>query len=272
MNRLSKLLCVIIAVAILLPCVACREPVVTIQGNVMTVKTQKDMDAWAAHHGTYRVDFCQKYNIEEVVIGKRVRYIPNHAFSRCETIKRVVLPNGVKEIGGSAFSHCKALEECDIPRSVEYIGSGVFEKCCSLTHIEFPPNIDAIYDCVLYECSNLQGVLEIPNSVRNIENHALDGTKIQRLIIHGALENIMGILCEEIPTLREIVFANHPPINISGQPDPFECFPGLVPGENPPTVYYLREYAHEWAPNGETEWNGFPLVCIDTLDDLPPLE
>lgn len=70
MNRLSKLLCVIIAVAILLPCVACREPVVTIQGNVMTVKTQKDMDAWAAQHGTYIVDFCKNTISRKLSLGK----------------------------------------------------------------------------------------------------------------------------------------------------------------------------------------------------------
>ena len=29
-----------------------------------------------------------------------------------------------------------------------------------------------------------------------------------------------------------------------------------------PTLYYTAAYASEWAPNGETEWNGYPIQQI----------
>ena len=29
-----------------------------------------------------------------------------------------------------------------------------------------------------------------------------------------------------------------------------------------PTLYYTAAYAGEWAPNGETEWNGYPIQQI----------
>ena len=29
-----------------------------------------------------------------------------------------------------------------------------------------------------------------------------------------------------------------------------------------PTLYYTADYASEWAPNGETEWNGYPIQQI----------
>ncbi len=29
-----------------------------------------------------------------------------------------------------------------------------------------------------------------------------------------------------------------------------------------PTLYYTAAYANEWAPNGETEWNGYPIQQI----------
>lgn len=38
------------------------------------------------------------------------------------------------------------------------------------------------------------------------------------------------------------------------------------------TLYYLNRYASYWAPHGETEWNGFPISGIHSLEDLPPLK
>ena len=29
-----------------------------------------------------------------------------------------------------------------------------------------------------------------------------------------------------------------------------------------PTLYYTAAYANEWSPNGETEWNGYPIQQI----------
>ena len=34
-----------------------------------------------------------------------------------------------------------------------------------------------------------------------------------------------------------------------------------------PTLYYTAAYADEWAPNGETEWNGYPIQQI-SQDEL----
>jgi len=35
-----------------------------------------------------------------------------------------------------------------------------------------------------------------------------------------------------------------------------------------PTLFYTAEYADEWAPNGETTWNGYPIQQIsqDVID------
>ncbi|MDD4312125.1 MAG: hypothetical protein PHW41_06550, partial [Eubacteriales bacterium] len=33
-----------------------------------------------------------------------------------------------------------------------------------------------------------------------------------------------------------------------------------------PTLYYTAAYADEWAPNGETEWNGYPIQQISQED------
>ena len=37
-----------------------------------------------------------------------------------------------------------------------------------------------------------------------------------------------------------------------------------------PTLYYTAAYASEWAPNGETEWNGYPIrqISQEELDAL----
>ena len=33
-----------------------------------------------------------------------------------------------------------------------------------------------------------------------------------------------------------------------------------------PTLYYTAAYASEWAPNGETEWNGYPIQQISQTE------
>ncbi|HWR30384.1 MAG TPA: hypothetical protein VN631_11200, partial [Negativicutes bacterium] len=33
-----------------------------------------------------------------------------------------------------------------------------------------------------------------------------------------------------------------------------------------PTLYYTEAYAAEWAPNGETEWNGYPIQQISQAE------
>ena len=33
-----------------------------------------------------------------------------------------------------------------------------------------------------------------------------------------------------------------------------------------PTLYYTEAYAAEWAPNGETEWSGYPIQQISQAE------
>lgn len=49
---------------------------------------------------------------------------------------------------------------------------------------------------------------------------------------------------------------------------PEDAFRGI----KEPAIYYLNTYKLSWAPNGETEWNGIPIIGIDSIADLPPVE
>ena len=74
--------------------------------------------------------------------------------------------------------------------------------------------------------------------------------------------------------LKNLVFTKGKPISIGttmfnedGKTPDGKCFITYLYDTNGeiipyPTLYYTAAYASEWAPNGETEWNGYPIQQI----------
>ena len=73
-------------------------------------------------------------NLEEVVLGERVKTIGTEYFKNCTKLKSINLEN-IDTIGVRSFLGCTALEKVDLKRA-DQIGSHAFEGCTSLAEVD----------------------------------------------------------------------------------------------------------------------------------------
>ena len=121
-------------------------------------------------------------------------------FIGCEKLKNISIPNGVKSIGGQAFCFCESLETITIPASVNKIGPGVFNYCDKLTEIKVDPAnkkyevqglllIDKGKKMIVSSTSAIEGTVQIPDGIREIDNSAFQGcVKMTELIIPDSVK------------------------------------------------------------------------------------
>ena len=174
-----------------------------------------------------------------VVLSEGVTYVPGLIFEGKKSIRQVILPESLKVIESYAFYHCSGIRELELPQGLTWIGEDAFWGT-SLETIEFPP-------LVRYPMTDEP---PLPDTIRTI-------------ILHDS-KSFLSCLLRSTPNVEQLVF-------LSDIKEPLDLF-WAHEDDVALTIYYLREHADSWAPNGETEYDGFPLVCIDSLDDLPPLD
>ena len=140
----------------------------------------------------------------------------------------------------AAFEGCTSLKEVHIPNGIPFLNREMLKGCDSLLRLSLPPSINVIHE------------------------EAIVSKSLRQLVIEGNAPVVFNTyLLFDCPNLEQLVFLKNPPR------DPFKKLLKIVVAR--PTIYYHRSYARLWAPNGETEWYGFPLVPIDSLNDLPPI-
>ena len=103
---------------------------------------------YGAQHatGTYIFNACS--NLEEVIIGPKVKVIPAYAFFVCNGIKKVELGNQLEVISDFVFDDSKDLRHVDFPASLRVIGERAFEDC-PLENVVIGENVEELgYDCL----------------------------------------------------------------------------------------------------------------------------
>ena len=242
--------------------------------------------------GDYAFAGCT--SIEEITLPSTVEEIGEASFEDCANLKAIGFSEGITTIGDFAFFGCTSLEDVILPDSLVKLGYGAFLDCNGMKSIVLSSNLTILRECLLSGCSQLEDVV-IPANVTLIEEYALEtsyGEDIgypglfgaKRIIFEGTVDEIESFTYYFlIGNLKQIVFLAGKPVCLAPHPPSWredykdirdaagfveyggEVTEGIV-------IYYLNEYRDEWAPNGETVWLGCPLVGIDSLDDLPPLE
>ena len=101
--------------------------------------------------------------------------------------------------------------------------------------------------------------ITLPENIKNLDG-CFSGVCIQRLTVTATGIRIHHRMLEDCPNLQQLVFLGGPPITYD------ELFYGAIAM---PTIYYLAENKEQWAPNGETTWNGLPMMEIKSVKDLP---
>ena len=81
--------------------------------------------------------------LEKIVIGGKVRRLPNVIFSGRE-FTEVALPSCLERIDDYAFSGCENLTTINLSDSIRYIGDNAFYGCSSLKNIHWPLRLTTI--------------------------------------------------------------------------------------------------------------------------------
>ncbi len=238
-----------------------------------TLSSIDDIPNDIEHIGMYA--FYNYYTLKRITIPDSVVSFGESCFDNCDSLESIALPNGLKSIGIGAFAGCTSLKHIDFGPNVKEIGTAAFFSCI---HLEPPPfynmQLDTIYGNSFWGCDTFQTV-EFSPKLRLVENQAFAHcSKLTSLIFHSdqlILENGAFDACENI---RKLVFTKGKPASIGDSlfnenertPDGKSFITRLYDPNGKvipyPTLYYTADYAAAWAPNGETEWNGYPIQQI----------
>lgn len=122
--------------------------------------------------------YCQlpdTYNLSSVTLSNSVITLGDRSFGNCNGLTSFNFGESLQTIESQAFYQCRTLPSVTIPNSVTYIGDGAFIFCSGLTSVTINSSNVEIEREAFRQCSNLKrinsnidGVINIPNSVKRI--------------------------------------------------------------------------------------------------------
>jgi len=223
--------------------------------------------------GPYAIS--ERRDLIRIDIPAGVKEIQEAAFRLCQSLQTIELPDELHTLGDRAFAGCESLETIHLPTHLIHTGYGTFDRCLNLNSPNIrDTRIDRISEDCFGACFKFQ-ILELPESVHRIESIALRICyELHTLIINSndlVIENEAFCSCDK---LNRIVFTKGIPSSFGetlfGEQGKTLNGKGYISDSSHrrgeaipyPTLYYTAAYANEWAPNGETEWNGYPIQQI----------
>ncbi|HWR28515.1 MAG TPA: leucine-rich repeat domain-containing protein [Negativicutes bacterium] len=238
-----------------------------------SIESIENIPAYIEHIGA-RAFYDYGYT-RHVTIPQSVVSIGDYAFDSCKTLQSVFFPRDLQSIGTSAFYGCQSLEKIQLGPEVNDIGIYTFDWCPALSSVDIrETKIEVLRDSSIGAGDQLKS-LELPDTVKHIEARAIDiCTGLETILIHSdgiIVDNSAFRFCDN---LKRIIFT-------AGKPSDWGRYlfeetgrsadgKGYISSSHAhggeiipyPTLYYTAAYASEWAPNGETEWNGYPIQQI----------
>jgi hypothetical protein len=244
--------------------------------NVKENKTRAiidDLPTYIEHIGMYAFSDCRA--LRQITIPDLVISIGEFSFSGCDGLENITLPSKVITIDACAFSECTKLKRINLEAAINSIGVAAFDACVNLeTPSIYNTKIEVVHGNSFWGCDQFQTV-EFPSTLKRIENIAfMLCERLSTLIFNSdqlTIEDGAFANCENV---RKLIFTKGKPVSISSKmfnedgrtPDgkSFITYFYDTNGEifPYPTLYYTAAYADEWAPNGETEWNGYTIQQI----------
>ena len=227
-------------------------------------------------------------------IPDSVQYIGENAFYPLNNIQQICLPDNIIAIEDNAFESCEALQTIELPSNVKKIGRSAFNYCHSLKKVSLDTSVDTIGEYAFYSCYNLVTINLEDTQITELNSNALSMAGIKSIVLPDTLQAIKSYafeLCWFLETitvcsdnivifdgafskcdaLKTIIFTKGVPKWIGSRlfdetgktadgksfiSSSYEAEGKVIPY---PTLYYTAAYADEWAPNGETVWNGYPI-------------
>lgn len=138
--------------------------------------------------------------IPNVIGGKKVVAVANHAFKGCVGIEKIIVADGIEILGNGVFLNCRELKEVVLPESLKCIGTtdpiGCPKILGSLTK----------YDGA-FEYTGLEKIT-IPNSVKFIGDNTFAGCAGLKRVVLPKLKEIKENTFRWCKSLQEAVFSD----------------------------------------------------------------
>ncbi len=115
-------------------------------------------------------------NIQGIVFGDKVEYIPKYLCYGMRSMTYVTIGNAVRTIDEQAFYECSSLISVSTPNSIEKIGNSAFFNCSALTSITIGANISEIGNYAFYGCSSLKYLYIKANTPPTLGSYVIPST------------------------------------------------------------------------------------------------
>jgi hypothetical protein len=132
--------------------------------------------------------------LRQIILPESLYYIEEGAFENCTSLDEIVLPPGVTMIPPRCFRGDKRLKNVEIMGNVTEIGKDAFCNCIELSAMPKLDNVKYIGERAFYRCKGIEGVLNLPQSLRSIGDEAFLGTAIERLELGTGVREL-GFKC-----------------------------------------------------------------------------
>ncbi len=201
--------------------------------------------------------------LTSVAFPERLQIIGFKAFEDCDLLEQIHLDKQILTVGFAAFTGCNNIELFDIRQSkLTNISFNLFGACYKMQSIELPETATTIEPLAFRICYALHTLI-INSSGITIEDQAFDkcDNLSQIIFTKGTPESFGETLFGELGKTADGRYYISHDANRNNKPIPY------------PTLLYTAAYADEWAPNGETEWNGYPIdeISQDQLNAIVAL-
>ena len=122
-------------------------------------------------------------NMKKVYYPQGALYIADNSFASGKgysSLEYVWIPNTVQIISNTAFYGLSTLTTVELEENsqLKEIRREAFRGCASLTSFEFPEGFETVGWAAFY-LSGLSGTLNLPNSVKKLDDGAFRGTKLE---------------------------------------------------------------------------------------------
>lgn len=181
------------------------------------------------------------------------------------TVETLIIPEGVKIIGEDAISEMPGIKTIQLPNTIERICRSGIVELDNLESISLPGSLKYIEDEAFCSCDKLLS-LTLPNGIcfdMHSDEDYVFYQSVKRLVFEGDFYYSYTPFSHAWQ-IEQIMFLGEKPSAI----DLERVFSTIEHG----TVYYLKDNISTWAIDGETTLCGMPLIMIDSIDDLPPIE
>ena len=217
----------------------------------------------SANRAPWRQD---NYRIKSVSLPEGLTYIGAYAFYACSLSKGLTLPASLSSIGPCAFggSGLKSIAldpantALQVVENVVYTADGATALAgpSGSGSLSFADGTTAIAPGAFFRCS--ASTVELPASVTEIGTDAFrESAALNQIYFFGSLTGLGDNAFRSCNSLSKAIFLRLPPENV-----------GNTPFDNTNVkICYLGDYEEAWAPNGETQWRGYPLKRIYDIEN-----